>query len=253
MIDFLFSRFRVFRVRLRYYYYQARIKYSYIDFIWDNSSKYNHLLSKLKNKHYKKAIIIGNAPNATALTLEQYEKYENDDTVLTIGLNKSYLLFNTDLILWGDHFVLRELLKYDKKLSETTFLFASQLLDDRRSSLGWWKKNKSFSNYPFNTLFKARTILISALYLAYILDIKEIELYGISLDDGTRFYENKEVNSHRKTIEFLSQEEINKTYYGYDVQKIVQEVLQYLISDGLTVNYGGESNFLNSIPGIKKC
>lgn len=253
IIDFLFSRLRIFRIRLRYYFYKAKFKYKYINFIWDNSNKYNDLITELKNKHYKKVIIIGNAPNATALTSELHKEYENDNTILTIGLNKSYLLFNTDLILWGDHFVMRELYAYDKKIADIIFLFASQLLDDRRTSLRWWKKNKSFDNYPFNTLFKARTILISALYLVYILDIKKIELYGISLDDGTRFYENKEANSRRETIEFLPQEEIERTYYGYDVQKIVLEVLEYLISEDLTVSYGGKSNFLNSISGIKKC
>jgi len=253
MIDFLFSRVRVFRLRLRYHYFRAKIKHNYMHFLWDNSTQWKDLLKELKKNHYKKIIIIGNAPNARALSKEQSQIYKDDDSVLTIGLNKSYLLFSTDLILWGDHFVMRELSKYNKKLDVMTFLFATQLLDDRRKSLMWWKENKNFKNYSFDTLFKARTILTSALYLAYILKVKDIELYGISLDDGTRFYENDAVNNSRQTIEFLSEKEINQTYYGYDVQKIVKEVLEFLISDEFAIAYGGESRFLDLIPGIEKC
>ena len=123
--------------------------------------------------------------------------------------------------------------------------------NDITKNLMFWKMNKSFENYNHKGLFKARTVLVSALYLCYILEIKEIELYGVSLDNGAYFYNNS-YSLGRKTLDTLSQEEINKKYYGYTMQKIVQEVLEYLVSKGFIISYGGESNFLKSIDGVKQ-
>jgi len=253
LLDTLFSRIRVFRVRLRYPYYKAKFKHKNLKFIWDNSDNYQTLKQMLKQKQYKKVVIIGNAPNITDLSDKKYRAYQNDPNTLTIGLNRSYLLFHTNIVLFGDHFVMQELAKERTKIEPTTFLFASQLLDDRLSSLKWWKEHKTLKNYPYKTLFKARTILISALALAYTLEIKEIHLYGVSLDDGKRFYENEETNNKRQTIEFLSQKQIDKQQLGYDVQKIVKEVIKSMIQEGFQISYGGESNFLSSLKGIKKC
>ena len=252
MIDLVFSRFRFFRFRLRYYYYKAKIKYKNNDFIWDNSSHFETLLTTIKKQNYEKIVIIGNAPNITALSKEKFNAYKQNPKVLTIGLNKSYLLFNTDILLWGDHPVLSELLSQEKELSSMLFLFASQLLDERRTSLVYWKRHRSFTGYPYKTLFKARTILVSALYLSYLLNIKEIDLYGISLDDGSYFYKENRESKERKNFEFLSTKVLEKKYYGYSMQKITKEILEYLIEEDFDIHFGGESHFLTAINGLSQ-
>ena len=221
-----------------------------MDFLWDNSKKYNKLLQKLKNTKYKKVVILGNASNLLSLDNKLYEQYKNDDSILMIGLNKSYIKYKTDILLWSDHIVMKELLDYNKTINKTFFIFVSQLLDERRHSLKLWKEYKTFENYPYETLFKARTILVSALYLTYVLDIKNIELYGISLDDGKYFYDNPK---ERGSLEFLTKERIDKQYYGYTMQKITKEVLEYLIQNDFKIRYGGKSHFLDSIDGMIKC
>ncbi len=245
-----FSKLRVFRIRLRYYYWQAIYKYKHIKFISDNSQNFRTLLEEIKTKKYKKAVILGNASNLTYLNPQKYMEYKNNENILTIGLNNSYMLYDTDFVLWGEQFVMKMLLEYKKEIPRTTFIFVSQLLDDRRKGLLFWKQNKTFDNYPLETLFKARTILVSALYLCYVSNITKIELYGVSLDDYSHFYTQGE--DSRKTFEFLSEERIKKEYYGYSVHNIVQEVLEFLLSKNFKINYGGESKFLSSINGMNK-
>ena len=250
IIDALFSRIRVFRFRLRFYYYKVKIKYPKHKFLWDNSDKFKILLKKLINKSYKKVLIIGSSPNVNILTKEKFDEYTKDKDTLILGLNRSYIKYKPDIVLWADVPVMKGLLDEKDINRDITFLFVSQLLDERRYSLKLWKEHKSFDNYPYKTLFKARTILVSALYLIYVLDIKNIELYGISLDDGKYFYNN---SKERNSLEFLTKERIDKQYYGYTMQKITKEVLEYLIQNDFKVKYGGESHFLDSIDGIIKC
>ena len=253
IIDKYFSRFRIIRLRLRWYYYQAKLKYKKIIFMWDSSKEFYSLKHEIYKKNIKKAIILGNASNIDALSEKQYRLYYKDDKILTIGLNNSFLLYETDIILWGEYFVMQKLLQNPpKQQSNHTFIFVSQLLNEQQKSLKYWKKHKNLNNYPLNTLFKARTILISALYLCYILDIKEIELYGVSLDDYSHFYTPNGEKDIRKTFEFLSDNTINEQFYGYSVYKIVHEIIEYLIEEGFTISYGGKSNFLSKIKGIKQ-
>jgi len=248
ILDTLFSRIRIFRFRLRYYYYKAKIKYPTMNFMWDNSKEYKYLLQKLKKSKYEKVVILGNAPNLISLNDELYKKYKNDDTVLMIGLNKSYIKYQTDILLWSDQIVMKELIEYNKIVPTTIFLFISQLLDKRLRSLKLWKEHRTFENYPYKTLFKARTILVSALHLAYILDIKDIHLFGISMDNGNYFYKN--INA-RDSLEFLSDKRIKKQQHGYTMKKITQEILEFLIQRNFNIYYSGESDFLHSINGIK--
>ena len=253
LIDKYFSQFRILRLRMRYYYNQAKLKYRDLTFMWDSSKKFKLLKDNLKKRNITKAVILGNASNLNALDKNIYNSYYQDKNILTIGLNNSFLLYETDFILWGEYFVMKKLLQTPpNKQEKHTFIFVSQLLDAQRKSLKYWKKHKDLHDYPLDTLFKARTILISALYLCYELNIKEIELYGVSMDDYSHFYTPKGEKNTRTTFEFLSKKKIEEQFYGYTVHKIVKEISEYLINNGFNISYGGTSDFLSSIKGIKQ-
>jgi len=249
MYDFATSRLRGLRLRLKYYQFFVKKKQKKSLFITDVDNNFNQYIEKLKNRNYKKIVIIGNGPNISALNDEISTQYKEDSSILTIGLNKAYLLFQTDILLWGDHVIMKDL-KGEKRLPKTTFLHASQLVITTRENLKFWKEEKSFSQYNTKGLFKSRTILVSALHLAYFLDIKNIEFYGISMDSRTYFYDNI-LNKSMQPFEFLADKDLEEKYFGYTMQKITQEVIDYLSSIGFELHYGGESNFLYSVPGIQ--
>lgn len=247
--DFATSRLRGLRLRLRYYQFFVKNKQKTSIFISDSNKDFSVFLKNLKTMKYKKIVIIGNGPNISALDSKTFNQYKDDPSILTIGLNKTYLKYQIDILLWGDHVIMRDL-KGGKELPKTTFLHASQLVKTTRENLIFWSQKKSFLHYGEKGLFKSRTILVSALYLAYLLDIKVIELYGISMDNQTYFYDQVS-NNHGKPFEFLSKENLEKKYLGYTMHKITQEVIDYLDTTGFELYYGGESQFLSSVKSIK--
>ncbi len=249
MYDFASSRLRGLRLRLRFYQFFVKRKQNNSIFISDQDKSFDKFIISLKDKKYKKAIIIGNAPNIYSLNYNILKQYNDDDSVLTIGLNKTYLIHQTEILLWGDHVIMRELIK-ESEQSKTTFLHAAQLVKNTRDNLRYWKKNKNFLTYPYKGLFKSRTILVSALHLCYLSNIKDIELYGISLDDRSHFFDDKNIVKVGTTFEHRSSQEIETKYSGYTAQKITQEIIDYLASIGFELHYGGESNFLYSVTGI---
>ena len=250
MYDFATSKLRGLRLRLRYYQFFIKRRQKNTVFISDQSRIFDNYIIDLKNKKYRKAVIIGNAPNIEDLNHNNYKHDLHDETVLTIGLNQTYEIHQTEISLWGDLIVMQRL-HGENLLSKTTFLHAAQLVKLTRDNLVYWKKNKSFKHYRQKGLFKSRTILVSALHLCYLLDIKNIELYGISLDNRSHFYDNNSSESE-KTFEYLSPMDLENKYLGYTAQKITREIIDYLASIGFKLLYGGNSDFLNGTLGIQR-
>lgn len=251
MYDFATSRLRGLRLRLRYYQFFVKRKQKNTVFISDQSRIFDDYIVDLKNKKYRKAVIIGNAPNIKDLNHNKYKHDLHDETVLTIGLNQTYEIHQTEILLWGDLVVMQRL-KGKNKLFKTTFLHAAQLVKLTRDNLVYWKKNKSFKHYRQKGLFKSRTILVSAFHLCYLLDIKNIELYGISLDNRSHFYDKNNNLEAQKSFEYLSPMDLENKYLGYTAQKITHEIIDYLASIGFKLRYGGNSDFLNGILGIQE-
>lgn len=250
MYDFASSRFRGLRLRLKFYQFFVKREQKHSTFIYDQHKSFDRFINNLKDKKYKKAVIIGNAPNISSLDDNTLKQYNDNDSVLTIGLNKTYLIHHTEILLWGDHVIMKDLAKTRVEI-KTTFLHAAQLVKHTRDNLQYWEKNKNFIYYQQKGLFKSRTILVSALHMCYLLDIKNIELYGISLDDRSHFYDHNNILENQDTFEHLSPAVLSQKYIGYTAQKITQEIINYLALIGFELHYGGKSNFLYSVKGIK--
>ena len=199
---------------------------------------------------YKKAIILGNAKNLKELTSDRFLEYENNMKILTIGLNRSFYNYNTNLLLWADYEILNEINESDTKNLINTIVVQTTN-NNIKQNLLYWKENKSFKNYPYKGLFKARNILVSALHLCYIHSIKEIELFGFEFDSRDYFFDTNLYNGISE-YEIKTDITIEKEYLGYDTQKIVKEVIEFMLNNGYSIKYNGKSNFLESIKGLIK-
>jgi hypothetical protein len=203
-----------------------------------------------KSLKYKKAVILGNAKNLELLSNTKFEEYKLDNNTLTIGLNRSFYKFNTDILLWADYEIIDEINHYNTNNLENT-LVVQTTNNDTKQNLTFWQKNKSFENYPYKGLFKARNILISALHLCYIYNIKEIELYGFEFDSRDYFFDTNKYEGIEE-YEIKPSLIIENEYLGYDTKKIAREVLEYMINENFKITYNGKSKFLSSIEGLIK-
>lgn len=203
-----------------------------------------------KQLEYKKAVILGNAKNLDILDDEKFKIYKEEKSTLTIGLNRSFYKFNTDVLLWADYEIIDEINNSNTNNLENTLVIQTTN-NDTKQNLTFWKKNKSFENYPYKGLFKARNILVSALHLCYIYNIKEIELYGFEFDSRDYFF-NTDKYEGIDEYEIKPSLTIEDEYLGYDTKKIAKEVLEHMINENFKITYNGKSKFLSSIKGLIK-
>ena len=197
----------------------------------------------------KKAVILGNAKNVNSLTQEQFNEYNQNKNTLIIGVNRTHLRFRTDILMWADIEIIDEILNdYSSHITNSYVIRTTN--NDIKKNLEFWIHNKSFKIFPFKGLFKARNILVRALHLCYLYDIKEITLYGFEFDTRGYFYHNPSIYNANE-YEILSEEVIQKKYCGYDTQKIVREVIEFMIDEGFKIQACGESKFLSSIKNIQ--
>jgi len=215
-----------------------KAKYPTTTFIDDSKINYDFTSCK-------KAVILGNAKNLNYLTQEQFNEYNQNKNILTIGVNRTYLRFRTDIFMWADIEIIDEILNdYKADIGDSYVIRTTN--NNIKKNLEFWIHNKSFKMFPFKGLFKARNILVSVLHLCYQNDIKEITLYGFELDKREYFYHNPLI-FNTNDYEILSEEVIQSKYCGYDTQKIVKEVIEFMIDEGFKIQAYGESKFLSSI------
>jgi len=203
-----------------------------------------------KSLNYKKAVILGNAKNLDVLTKKQFKLYKVNKYTLTIGLNRSFYSFDTEVLLWADYEIIDEILKTNTKNLDNTIVVQTTN-NNTKNNLAFWKENKSFDVYPNKSLFKARNILVSALHLCYLNNIKEIELYGFEFDSRNYFFDTDKydgINEYEIKVNLT----IKNEFIGYDTKKIVKEVLEFMLQKGFKISYYGNSQFLSSIEGLKK-
>lgn len=219
--------------------------------LYKNSTfKTDKVFLKETDLKYEKVVILGNAKNLQELTKDKFSKYKNDEQTLIIGLNRSFYSFNTDILLWADYEIIDELNNNSTQNIENT-IAVQTTNNNTKDNIQYWIDNKSLDSYPNNGLFKARNILVSALHLCYIYDIKEIELYGFEFDSRDYFFDTNEyegIDEYEIKTDLLIQDE----YLGYDTKKIAKEVLEYMISENFKIAYTGKSIFLSNIKRLVK-
>ena len=229
-------------------------------FLSDKDTAFEYWVDDLKKKAIKKAIILGNAPSLNELSEEKLKDLK-EKGFLSIGINRSIYKYETDVLAWSDLKALQDILKYKVyKNRRTTFLnirlerkYHLPLEHDIafKNLYRYWSKNKNFRSWKSSKLFMFRNTLVAVLHLCYKLEIKEIVLVGFNFDNRKYFYDSNIYNTSQK-YELRDSRTIKSCFGGYDTQKIVQEVLEYLINDEkFNIKYSGQSNFLNQINGLQ--
>ncbi len=230
------------------------------EYFSDDSEKFTYFLKKLKQKPYKKAIILGNAPCLSELSEARFSQLK--ESALTIGLNRSIYSFQPDILLWSDIVTIYDVMKGRRvkdascsvihvKLERNYWLKPENDINFK-NLIDWWKRDKSFRQWNKNKLFMFRNILLPALHLCYRLDIRDVELVGFGFDNRHYFYQSDQYQKSNQ-YEIKTKLQIEKSLGGYDTQSIVSEVLEYLvIKENFKISFLGDSRFLKSLPFLSK-
>ena len=202
----------------------------------------------VKNRNIKEIYIFGNAPNLNDVSLKFIKGIQRN--VLTIGLNRTFLKFIPDIIMYH-HKDIYELMVKTKIKPKYIYHFIHR---ETSISTDKWIKYKSFKYLPKDKLFGYRNILIVALHLCHVLNIKDITLFGVDLVHRNYFFDHKIHTSDK--INTLPQNNIVPYDHKLDgskrflVQDLVREVLESLINEEFKISFQGNSSFLKSIKGL---
>jgi hypothetical protein len=225
----------------------------------DESWRFQKLLRTDTKRHYKKAVILGNSKDLNNLSFEQFEQLKQQG-YLTIGLNRSAYKFQTDILLWSDILTIVDIVKKRAVKTNDCSVIHVRLERDYRVKAKldesfialheYWSANKNFHSWPKEKLFMFRNILVAALHLCYLLNIREVLLIGFGFDNRDYFYPNKKKHKN-KGYEIWTSKQINRSLGGYDTQKLVEEVILYLVTEeDFSISFTGDSEFLNALPYI---
>lgn len=230
-------------------------------FMEDENPGFGAWVENLSRRGYKKLLLLGNAPCLNEMTPEMFKKISSPDC-LTIGLNRSIYVFQTDILLWTDLLTIDDILKKRAiKRDDTTVLHVRLERDHRvpaQKDKGFhglhkfWNKHKSFAAWKKSKLFMFRNGAVAALHLGYKLGIREVLMVGFGFDDRQYFYKT---DKYKETsgYEIISPEKLEKNCGGYDTHRIIREVLEYLLNDEkFDISYNGDSPFIATIPGMKR-
>ncbi len=230
-------------------------------FMEDENPQFSKWVEQLRGRGHRKLLLLGNAPCLTELTPELFEKIR-EAGYLTMGLNRSIYHFQTDVLLWTDLLTIHNVLrKRSVKRKDTTVLHVRLERDHQVSAAKdkgfgdlhrYWSEFRNFRNWPKSKLFMFRNSAVPALHLCQRLGIREVLMVGFGFDNRDYFYQTDKYKQ-AESYEIITPEKLEMNCGGYDTQRIVREVLEYLVEDeGFDISYNGESRFLATIPGLKR-
>jgi hypothetical protein len=230
-------------------------------FMEDENPRFPEWLDDLRAKGYTKVLLLGNAPCLNDLTPEMFEAFRREGW-LTIGLNRSIYVFQTDILLWTDLLTIDDILKKRAVRSDHVTVLHTRLERDHRLPAAkdkgfhrlhkYWSKHRNFRDWPKRKLFMFRNCAVAALHLCHRIGAKEVLMVGFGFDSRDYFYKTDKYKK-AEGYEIISAEKLDKNCGGYDTQKIVREVIDHLLADeGFSISYNGDSGFLASIDGMKR-
>jgi hypothetical protein len=206
-----------------------------------NSNEFKNLVnSYLNNKTI--GIIFGNGIGINNISKDILDKIDNNPKILSIGLKRIYLKYEPELILYADDYVDEEYKKAKIKKSKVIKLnktYAQKYLPN-------WINTKKFSSIPTNDIWHHRNILMGALHLCYLLNLKTIILVGIDMDNREYFY-----GKHPKYPNSKQPYE-TRDVFNYNIYKLINEGLKSLQNDNFIIYYTDESKYLSNISGLIK-
>ncbi len=205
-----------------------------------NSNEFKKLTSKYLNKK-KIGIIFGNGMGINNISDEIFNKIDNNSDILSIGLKRIYYKYEPELILYADDYVDIEYKKANLKKSKVIKLSKQYA----QLNLPKWINHKDFSSIPSYDIWHHRNILIGALHLCYLLNLKTIILTGIDMDSREYFY-----GKHPK-FPNPNQPYESRDVYNYNVYQLTNESFQSLINNGFNIYYTDKSNTLQKMEGLK--
>ena len=215
----------------------------YTKFISTNEVQFKEYIKDHKDKH-EIAFIYGNAPNLKLIdnNWNKQIKEEFKSKIFTMGLNRSYSYVDSDILLYTDQ-------KMETELHSNPPFDCGELIkvtkNDNMANLEYWRDHKKFRQDNYNVLPVFRNILISALYMCYLLNVKKIVLFGVQMDNRKYFY-GTHVDGYNPEKPYDEVEVL-----GYTVHKIMKETVEYFFSNNLDIYYTGDSEFLQSLKGLK--
>lgn len=218
--------------------------------------KMHHDRSGLMNivkrySEYKRLLILGNADNLNLISVEAVKELAR--SYLILGLNRAPLKYKAHINLWADNKALIDVYRGGGIPNSDIFLQVS--CRSRKEKVGntrFWVQHKSFDPWPYqNQLFMSRNILTAAIHLAVLLEIQSITLIGVDLETRNYFTSHEKKNI-RLPYEILNRRAILKDHLGYTSQKIVKEILEYVIAEkNITVKSLFKNKYLSTINGLK--
>ena len=206
-----------------------------------NSKEFKNIADNYLNNK-KIGIIFGNGIGINNIPKEIFNKIEKNEKILSIGLKRIYLKYETELILYADDYVDKEYINAKLKKSKVIKLnknYAQKYLKN-------WINMKNFNSIPSYDLWHHRNILMGALHLCYLLNLKTIILTGIDMDNREYFY-----GKHPK---FPKSKEPYETrdVFNYNVYQLINEGFQSLLNNDFKIYYTDESKYLSKIKGLEK-
>lgn len=230
-------------------------------FMRDESEEFPAWVEGLKNRGYKKVLLLGNAPCLNEMSQELFDKIQSRE-YLTIGLNRSIYVFQTDILIWTDLLTIDDILKKKAvKRADTTLLHVRLERDHRVPAAKdkgfhrlhkYWNKHRNFREWPKSKLFMFRNSAVAALHLCHKIGIEDVLMVGFGFDNREYFYKTDKYKESTG-YEIISAEKLEKNCGGYDTQRIISEVLEHLVQDEkLRICYNGTSPFLATIPGLQR-
>lgn len=226
-------------------------------FLSDTAPEFLIWLDGLRKREFRKAVILGNAPCLDELSKSKMEVLRAQG-YLSIGLNRSIYIHETDVLIWSDLLTIDELLRRRAIKSDRVTVLHAKLERDHRLKAHedeefqnlhrFWQRHRTLRKWPKTKLFMFRNSAVAALHLCYRLGIRDILMVGFGFDDRSYFYAGKKASD--KGYELISEDLLTRNCGGYDTQRIIREVLQSLIEEGFKISFNGPSEFLRTVEGL---
>lgn len=230
-------------------------------FMEDENPRFPQWLEDLKARGYEKVLLLGNAPCLNEMTSELFEKLQAEGW-LTIGLNRSIYVFQTDILLWTDLLTIDDILRKKAVKRDDMTILHTRLERDHRLPADkdkgfhrlhkYWSQHRNFRDWSKSKLFMFRNCAVAALHLCHRIGAKQVLMVGFGFDSREYFYKT---DKYKKANEYevISAQKLEKNCGGYDTHRIVREVLEHLVTDeSFSISYNGDSKFLESIPGLRR-
>ena len=208
----------------------------------DQQMAFCALLDKVRPA--KMCFVFGNSPNLNLIDATDFTHIPISE-VLRVGINRSFKRVPSEIILWTDCELWSEF--SPEEIPSGTSLVRIARPHGHPPYIRWWIKHKSLVDWDRGGLFFLRNTLVSALHLCFLAEIKKIVLFGVSLDDAQHFYSNEKSGRGVASYEHHSQQYVDQVFYGYDIQRCVREIVEYMQKNEFDIRYVGESRFLEKL------